>query len=85
LVERLLCKQDVNGSSPLISICDRQKNKEKRNESAPVKDSLLKSEIFRKHLENCIIYQKKSGRNFMKYWKLEIVEDMERRQSKKAK
>jgi hypothetical protein len=63
LVERLLCKQDVNGSSPLISICYKQK-KVKRNESAPVKDSLLKSEIFRKHLENCILYQKKSGRNF---------------------
>jgi hypothetical protein len=59
LVERLLCKQDVNGSSPLISICEKQKKK--RNNSAPVKGSLLDllRNRSRKHLENCI-YTKRS-------------------------
>jgi hypothetical protein len=51
-----------------------QKQKKKReSNSAPVKDSLLKSRIFRKHLENCIIYQKKSGRNFNDLRKMEAV------------
>jgi hypothetical protein len=39
----------------------KQKNRERKNNSAPVNDSLLKSKIFRKHLENCIKTKRKSG------------------------
>jgi hypothetical protein len=35
---------------------------------------MLESKIFRKHLENCIKYQKKSGRNFNDLRKKEAVE-----------
>ena len=42
MVERLLCKQDVSGSSPLIS----------RNKLAPAK--MDAEQMFSKNLENCI-------------------------------
>jgi regulatory protein YycI of two-component signal transduction system YycFG len=35
---------------------------------------MLESRIFRQHLENCIIYQKKSGRNFNAPREKEAVE-----------
>jgi hypothetical protein len=47
LVERLLCKQDVSGSSPLTSICESRENEKRKDNSAPVKDRMLKSKNFR--------------------------------------
>jgi hypothetical protein len=63
LVERLLCKQDVSGSSPLTSICE--KHREKRIQHL-LKSNLLKVKLQKKNLENCIYNKIKSGSNFMK-------------------
>ena len=56
LVERLLCKQDVSGSSPLIST----KSKEKGISSAPnIKVRMLGlNPVKNQNLDNCIIHTK---------------------------
>jgi hypothetical protein len=63
LVERLLCKQDVSGSSPLTSICEKHRSKEKRIQHL-LKNNLLKVKLQKKNLENCIYNKIKSGSNF---------------------
>ena len=65
LVERLLCKQDVSGSSPLTSICGikdrvRATKLESNTElgsitSAPTIESSLLDLKSSSHLDNCII------------------------------
>jgi hypothetical protein len=61
LVERLLCKQDVSGSSPLTSICEKQRKKEIQH---LLRSNLLKVKLQKKNLENCIYNKIKSGSNF---------------------
>ena len=75
MVERLLCKQDVNGSSPLISICERQRQEETIQQLLKTACWICESKS-RKHLENCI-YTKRS--------QVETSEMKEARDRKKSK
>ena len=56
MVERLLCKQDVSGSSPLTSICEPQRKNLRIKEEIQhlLKNNLLERNLQTKHLENCI-------------------------------
>ena len=54
LVERLLCKQDVSGSSPLTSTKSRQKNLKHHQKKTENAENYFQP----KNLENCIKKEK---------------------------